>query len=135
MKRTLYMAIVFFISSAVYSQPIMNIKLGFSTRIMPTGYIDAGIKHFDFQAMATGGFETGMGFNSGLIIGWQPRAVQLYAGYGFFAATNKLLAEGSRPYPIAGFQWHDPYGRGLVDVRYMGDAIHLTFGVHLGKID
>ena len=129
---TALMAIVFSISNAQY---FTDIKAGLSSRLMPTGYVDMGLKSLDFSAAITTGFEAAMGANAGAIVGWQPRAIKLYAGYGFFKATNKNLAEGSRPYPIAGFQWKDPWGRGLLDFRYMGDAFHVGFGVTLGNQD
>ncbi len=135
MKHTLLFACFLAFGAAASAQSFIDIKAGLSTRFMPTGYVDAGIRSFDFSAAITTGFEAAMGANAGAIIGWQPRAVKVYAGYGWFAATNSKLAEGSRAYPIMGFQWKEPWGRGSVDIRYMGDAFHVCFGVTLGKQD
>lgn len=118
------------------AQTFSEFHIGATSRLGITGYGNIG--HFNENSAgngclfaATSGYEHGFGFNAGGYAGWQWPGISFYAGATYFAATNKKLAEGSRPYVLAGvqFKWDNL----TFDARYMGDAVHLAFGVRFSK--
>lgn len=119
------------LSAQFYAEP----KLGLTSRLMLTAYADAGILAGKWNLAATGAIEQGMGKHAGALAGFMPKNVTYYIGYGYYFAQPTKTELVSRPYPIAGIQFVDPYGRAVVDFRYQINAFNLSMGVRLGRKD
>lgn len=118
------------------AQTFSEFHIGATSRLGITGYGNVGHVNENnagngYLIAATAGFEHGFGFNAGGYAGWQWPGIAFYGGATYFAATNRKLSEGSRPYPLAGVQLK--FDNRTIDLRYMGDAFHLAFGVRFGS--
>ena len=114
-----------------FGQLAFDASAGMTSRLGPSIVTNVGLNLNGPTVQATAGMEFGFGANVGAIAGWQFYSIKFYGGYGRFFATNKLLEEGTRNYAIAGITYQYPESKGTIDLRYMGDAIHLTFGISL----
>jgi hypothetical protein len=133
MKHT-FLMLALLASLSATAQIFFEPKAGMSSRLNFSAVADVGYRFYNnVHIAATGGFEMAAGTSIGATVGWLPNEVMPYAGYGYFIASTSKLAEGSRYYPIAGLLWKDSDGRGVCDLRYMGDAFLFTMGVRLGK--
>jgi len=124
--------ILILFAASASAQTFTEGHIGATSRLGITGYGNIGYVNENmagngYLIAATAGYELGFGFNAGGYVGWQWPGISFYGGATYFAATNKKLAEGSRPYPLAGMQFK--FDNRTIDLRYMGDAIHLAFGV------
>jgi hypothetical protein len=135
MKSTLVIIITLAISLQLSAQFYAEPKIGMTTRLTFTAYADAGIRSGPLHLAATAAVEQRMGTHTGALIGYMPRDVMFYGGYGYYFANpaNKELV--SKTYPIAGIQYNDPYGRAVIDFRYQINAFVIAMGVRIGRKD
>lgn len=130
------------VSALVYSQSI-NALIGFSPRSNGRGVVGlqysqhiTGYEDLSIGAMANAVYEHKEGNSVAASLYLQTYEWRAYAGASYFTAISDVLAEGSRPYFMAGISWlpQPSPGRkfsGGMDLRYQGDAIYLTFVVSL----
>lgn len=133
MKHT-FLLVAMLATLSATAQLFVEPKIGMSSRLLYSVNADFGYRFYnDIHVSGTAGYEQIAGTNMGAVIGWQPRALMPFVGYGYFVASSAKMAEGSRAYPIFGLRWKDPDGKGVCDLRYMGDGIHFTMGFRLSK--
>lgn len=114
-----------------------DIKAGFNGNAQPVATADIGVHALmssDYSGLLTGVTISAQTIpHYGWYGGYQTNA-GIYALGGIwapaFTAEKEYITKAG---PLAAVGWKDKHGKALVDLRYAGQTLQLTFGVRLGS--